>query len=173
MNIPYRQGFRPVHPVLIMQATFLVALANGAPLLAAKLLGTRCAFPLDGGLTFLDGAPLLGASKTLRGVAAAILASTLGAMVVGLPASVGAVVGAGAMAGDALSSFVKRRIGLPPSSRATGLDQIPESLLPLLLCRLMLPLAALDIGIVVAVFFFGEIALSRALYRAHLRDRPY
>jgi CDP-2,3-bis-(O-geranylgeranyl)-sn-glycerol synthase len=158
---------------LILQLTILLALANGAPLVAAKLLGARYASPLDGGLTFPDGAPLLGAAKTVRGVAAAIVASTLGAITVGLPASVGALVGAGAMAGDALSSFIKRRIGLPPSSRATGLDQIPESLLPLLLCRLMLPLTAIDIAIVVALFLFGEIGLSRLLYRAHLRDRPY
>jgi CDP-2,3-bis-(O-geranylgeranyl)-sn-glycerol synthase len=94
-------------------------------------------------------------------------------MAVGLPAHLGALVGASAMAGDTLSSFVKRRIGLPPSSRATGLDQIPESLLPLLICRLLLPLAALDIAIVVTIFLFGEIALSRVLYQAHLRDRPY
>ena len=32
-----------------------------------------------------------------------------------------------AMVGDLLSSFVKRRLKFQPSSRATGLDQIPES----------------------------------------------
>jgi CDP-2,3-bis-(O-geranylgeranyl)-sn-glycerol synthase len=162
-----------VHAVLVLQLTILLALANGAPLVAAGLLGTRGAYPLDGGQTFRDGAPLLGASKTVRGVAAGILASTAGALLVGLPGHLGAVVGAGAMVGDALSSFIKRRLGLPPSSRATGLDQIPESLLPLLACRLMVPLTALDIAATVAIFFFGEIILSRALYRAHLRDRPY
>ena len=162
-----------MQPILILQMTILLALANGAPLVAAKLLGRSYACPLDGGLTFRDGARLLGASKTMRGVAAAIVVSTLGAIAVGLPARLGALLGASAMAGDALSSFVKRRIGLPPSSRATGLDQIPESLLPLLVCRLQLPLTALDIAIVVAIFLFGEIALSRLLYRAHLRDRPY
>ena len=162
-----------MQPILILQLTILLALANGAPLVAAKLLGTRFNRPLDGGLTFLDRRPLLGAAKTVRGLAAAMLASTLGALMIGMPARVGALVGAGAMAGDVLSSFIKRRLGLPPSSRATGLDQIPESLLPLLACRLMLPLAALDIAAVVGIFFVGEIVLSRALYRAHLRDRPY
>lgn len=162
-----------MQPVLILQLTILLALANGAPLVAAKFMGTRWAYPLDGGLTLRDGAPLFGASKTVRGVVAGICASTVGAMAMGMPAHIGALVGASAMAGDALSSFVKRRIGLPPSSRATALDQIPESLLPLLACRLVLPLTALDIAVVVAIFFFGEIALSRMLYRAHLRDRPY
>ena len=47
----------------------------------------------------------------------------------GLPATVGTPLGGGAMLGDALSSFIKRRMGAAPSSRATGLDQIPEALL--------------------------------------------
>ena len=78
-----------------------------------------------------------------------------------------------AMAGDLFSSFVKRRLGLPPSSRALGLDQIPESLLPLLVCRQSLSLTALDIGLAVAIFFVGELGISRLLYKAHLRDEPY
>jgi CDP-2,3-bis-(O-geranylgeranyl)-sn-glycerol synthase len=162
-----------VHPVLILQLTILLALANGAPLVAARLLGRRFACPLDGRLIFVDGRPLLGASKTVRGMLAAVAVSTAGALLVGMPGSVGAVVGAGAMAGDALSSFIKRRFALPPSSRATGLDQIPESLVPLLASRLMLPLTPWDIAASVAIFLVGEIVLSRALYRVHLRDRPY
>jgi CDP-2,3-bis-(O-geranylgeranyl)-sn-glycerol synthase len=162
-----------VQPVLILQLTILLALANGAPLVAARLLGRRFACPLDGRLIFVDGRPLLGASKTVRGMLAAVAVSTAGALLVGMPGSVGAVVGAGAMAGDALSSFIKRRFALPPSSRATGLDQIPESLVPLLASRLMLPLTPWDIAASVAIFLVGEIVLSRALYRVHLRDRPY
>ncbi len=162
-----------MRPVLVLQLFLLLALANGAPIVAAKLLGARFAYPLDGGLTFFDQRPLLGASKTLRGAIAATLASTLGALVIGLPACVGAIVGASAMAGDALSSFAKRRMGLPPHSRATGIDQVPESLLPLLACRPTLALTATEIVAVVAIFFVCEIVLSRVLYRAHVRDRPY
>jgi len=36
------------------------------------------------------------------------------------------------MLGDAVASFIKRRFGTAPSSRATGLDPIPEALLTLL-----------------------------------------
>jgi CDP-2,3-bis-(O-geranylgeranyl)-sn-glycerol synthase len=77
------------------------------------------------------------------------------------------------MAGDLFSSFVKRRLNLAASSRATGLDQIPESLFPLLVCRGALSLSLLDIAIGVAIFFAGEVMLSVLLYRAHIRDRPY
>lgn len=167
------RGGASVQAVLILQLIILLALANGTPLVAKKLLGSRLAWPLDGGVTFVDGRPLLGASKTVRGVAAAVLATTVAAPLIGLSAGLGAVIGTSAMAGDAVSSFVKRRLGLPPSSRATGLDQILESLFPALAGRAMLPLTAWDIVIVVVVFFVGEIVLSRALYRVHLRDRPY
>ena len=53
-------------------------------------------------------------------------------MVIGLPWNIGLVVAVWAMVGDCLSSFVKRRLKMPSSSMALGLDQIPESLLPLL-----------------------------------------
>lgn len=162
-----------MHPGLILRLTILLALANGAPLVAAKLLGTRLACPLDAGVRFPDGHPLLGASKTVRGVLASMVASLVGALLIGIPPSVGIIVGAGAMAGDCLSSFVKRRLDLSPSSRATGLDQIPESLLPLVACWPIVALTAWDMVAMLAIFFVGEIVLSRALYRLHLRDRPY
>jgi hypothetical protein len=77
------------------------------------------------------------------------------------------------MAGDLLSSFLKRRLGLAPSSRATGLDQIPESLFPLLACRSALALTAMDIATGCVIFFVGELLLSHLFFRLGLRDRPY
>jgi CDP-archaeol synthase len=75
--------------------------------------------------------------------------------------------------GDLFSSFLKRRLKIPPSNRATGLDQIPESLFPALACRSMLSLTMLDIISVVVIFFVGEMVLSRLLFKWHVRDRPF
>jgi CDP-2,3-bis-(O-geranylgeranyl)-sn-glycerol synthase len=141
--------------------------------MATKAMGQRWSFPLDGGIHFVDGRPLLGKSKTIRGIVLAILLSALAATALGLHWAVGAVAGGAAMAGDLFSSFVKRRLNLAPSSRATGLDQIPESLFPLFACQGSLSLSIMDIVICVAIFFVGEIMLSRLLYKAHIRDRPY
>jgi CDP-2,3-bis-(O-geranylgeranyl)-sn-glycerol synthase len=91
----------------------------------------------------------------------------------GLTLKIGFVVATTAMAGDLLSSFLKRRLGLQPSSQAVGLDQIPESLFPLLACRQALSLTVLDIVFGTAIFFLGEVLLSRVLFRLHVRDRPY
>jgi len=70
-----------------------------------------------------------------------------------------------AMVGDLFASFVKRRLGLISSSQAIGLDQIPESLFPLLACRLLMPITALDIATATVLFFVGELVLSRLLFK--------
>ena len=158
---------------VILQLLILLMLANGTPVIAKKLLGDRYSYPLDGNLKFTDGRPLFGHSKTIRGVVLAVLVTTAGAPLIGLGWKIGLLVGSFAMAGDLISSFSKRRLNLPPSSRASGLDQVPESLFPLLACRNLLSLAAADIAVCVVMFFVGEVVLSRLLYALHLRDRPY
>ena len=77
------------------------------------------------------------------------------------------------MGGDLLSSFIKRRLGLETSARATGLDQIPESLIPALLCARDLGLDWLDVATATVAFVIGELILSKILYRLHIRKRPY
>ncbi len=123
---------------LIAELVLLIVVANGAPVLAKRALGTRLDRPLDGGTVLADGRPPFGPTKTIRGVALSLLATPLAAELLGLPWKVGALVAGAAIAGDLFSSFMKRRLGLPPSSMAIGLDQIPESLLPLLASRVVL-----------------------------------
>ena len=162
-----------MHFLPILQAMVLLTLANGTPVVAKKIFGRWFVLPLDGGLAFFDGRPLFGPSKTIRGIIFSVLVTTAGAPLIGLDWRVGMIAAAAAMAGDLCSSFAKRRLNFPPSSQAFGLDQLPESLLPLLACRAALSLTAADIVLGVAIFFIGELILSRILYRAHLRDEPY
>src|SRR5512134_981978 len=116
-----------MQPLLVLQLLVLLAVANGTPIAAKCVLGDMLARPLDGGMTFNDGRPLFGPAKTIRGIVLSLLATPIAAALIGLPWQLGAVVAGAAMAGDLLSSFVKRRMGLAPSSKATGLDQIPEA----------------------------------------------
>lgn len=162
-----------MHPDLILTLLVLTAVANSVPIFAKTLWGDRLAWPVDGGWRFFDGRPLFGRSKTLRGIVLAMLATPVTAVLLGYPAEIGLVVAAGAMAGDLLSSFIKRRLALPSSARATGLDQVPESLLPMVLCIPTLRPSLVDIMIGVTLFFVGEVLLSRLLYRWGLRDHPH
>ena len=154
-------------------ALVLVGAANTAPLLLKKVLGDRCAWPLDGGVRFLDGEPLFGKSKTVRGLVIAVLAPALIAPLVGHQWQHGALMGAAAMAGDLLSSFCKRRLKRPPSSQALGLDQIPEVLLPLWIGREWFHLSHVDIALLLLLFVALQISLSKLFFKLGLREQPY
>ena len=159
--------------MLDFKILLLLCVANGAPILLENLLGKRYAGPVDGGLLLSDGRPLLGASKTWRGLAGSLVLTPVSALLLGSSFSVGLLFGAGAMFGDLLSSFVKRRLGIPASGMALGLDQIPESLFPLLLLTKEWDLLAEDILGLVATFLILELILSRILFQLHLRKQPY
>jgi CDP-2,3-bis-(O-geranylgeranyl)-sn-glycerol synthase len=157
---------------LVIKFLVLLTMANGTPVIAKKLLTRFLPSPIDGG-TLGDGRPLFGQSKTLRGLVVAVAATTLSAPALGLAWTIGLLAGVAAMAGDLGSSFAKRRMGLPSSSRALGLDQIPEALLPALVCKSLLALTIVDIAVIVVLFTIGEILLSRLLFKLHVRDQPY
>ena len=79
--------------------------------------------PLDGGEKWLDGKPFLGSHKTFRGcvvgIAAGLLIGTLqGNLYAGLAQGFGAIIG------DLLSSFLKRRWDLAPGDGFPILDQL-------------------------------------------------
>lgn len=151
----------------------LLVVANGAPILAEDVLGRRWGQPLDGGRNASDGRRLLGRSATWRGLFAAVLAATGLSWVLGEPAVVGALIGLLAMAGDAASSFVKRRLGLESGAAAPGLDQVPESLLPVLAVAPSYGLGWVDVIVLVGGFWLFDLLISRVLYRLRLRKRPY
>src|SRR6202158_552157 len=157
----------------ILQLLVLMTLANGTPIVAKKIFGPRFSFPVDAGTIFFDGRPLFGPSKTIRGIFVSVLLTTARAPLDGLDLTIGSIVASSALAGDIFSSFVKRRLNFPPSSQALGLDQVPESLFPMLACRDALSLTIADIALGVGIFFIGELILSRLLYQVHVRDEPY
>ena len=157
----------------LTDAIILIATANGAPVIATWLLGQIASRPIDWGLRWYDGRPILGATKTIRGVICALAAAVIAALLLNLDWAIGLVVGVAAMGGDLLSSFIKRRLGLETSARATGLDQIPESIIPALVCIRCLDLDWLDAFAATGIFFVGELVFSKLLYHLRIRKRPY
>ena len=156
-----------------LQLLLLILIANGTPVIAAAACGAWGAWPLDGGRVLADGRRWLGEAKTWRGVALAPLATGLGAVLLGWPAMVGVIIGVAAMLGDLLSSFIKRRLGVPASGMALGLDQIPEALLPLLVVADQFALSWPAIMATVVGFVVLELGLSPIFYWLGVRNRPY
>ncbi len=143
----------------------LLVVANGTPVIIGILLGTRLDWPLDGNHRFLDGRPLLGPSKTIRGIIGAVMATALLAPLLGLAPTRGAAFGLLAMAGDLLSSFIKRRLQIAPSQSAPLLDQLPETLIPLGVMHPLLGATAVEVLLAVLIFMAIDLIFS------HLHER--
>jgi CDP-2,3-bis-(O-geranylgeranyl)-sn-glycerol synthase len=92
--------------------------------------------PIDDGRTFLDGKPIFGAHKTFRGFFAGLLTGTLVGIlqnVIGkfpsmplfeYPLLLGFTISLGALFGDLLDSFIKRRLNLSPGAPFPVVDQL-------------------------------------------------
>jgi len=157
----------------LITAICLVGAANAAPILGFRLMRGRWSRPLDGGERWLDGRRLLGVSKTVRGVAFSIVMTALLAYGLGVRITTGVWVAVAAMAGDALSSFVKRRMGKSSGDQAMGIDQIPEMLFPLFAMQETSSQSWLEILLCIGVLIGIELGLSPLLFKLHLRKHPY
>ncbi|HWB98410.1 MAG TPA: CDP-archaeol synthase [Bryobacteraceae bacterium] len=157
--------------LVVLKLLLLVATANSAPLLLKWASGKQFA-PLDGGVLFSDRRPLFGRSKTWAGLLCSIIATAVVAWALGLSLDAGVHAGAAAMVGDLASSFIKRRLAMPPSAPAPVLDQLPEAIFPLLVLRRFVAFSWMDFGVVLILFCFGEMAVAAGLARVGVREPP-
>jgi len=147
-------------PWQVLKLLLLLVSANGAPLAASWLLGKRWNWPLDNHVLFIDQRPLLGPSKTLRGIVAAIVITSIVAILLGITWMEGALFGLLTMLGDLLASFIKRRLGYASSHSFPLLDQLPESLLPAWVMQATLGLSTVEMFAALGVFFIVDLAYS-------------
>ena len=154
------------------QLLLLLLIANGLPVFAGPILGSWN-YPIDGGLRLPDRHYLFGPSKSIGGILLSLLVTPIASFLLGLGILFGLYFAAAAMAGDLLSSFCKRRLRLAPSTRCYGIDQIPESLLPLLVSSHLIPLQSWQIIWILLMFFVTVLLLSRLLFQLKIKNRPY
>lgn len=151
----------------------LIITANGAPILFRYLSGNRIAYPIDFRVIFFDQKRLLGNAKTWRGLMGSFLLTCPMTLLLGYDLETGFLIATGAMSGDLLSSFIKRRLNMRPSSMAPLLDQVPESLIPALLVMHTFYLTAHTVIYLVTIFFVLEYILSQLLFELGIRKKPY
>ena len=156
-----------------LQLLLLIIIANGAPILIRLLLNDGFKLAVDFSQKLPDNKRIFGPSKTWRGILAALTATTVAAWLLGYSANTGLLVAVYAVLGDLLSSFIKRRLGMRPSSMAPLLDQVPESLLPAFMMMEVFYLDISSVVILVLIFIITELILSHILYKWGLRRRPY
>jgi len=123
--------------------------ANAAPVIFGG--GT----PIDFGKNFLDGKPIFGSHKTIRGFFAGLIVGTL----VGFGQNaafqfnvlLGFVLSLGALVGDLFDSFIKRRLGFPPGSSFPIADQLDFVVGALLFSLMVSPLPPVHIILIVLI----------------------
>lgn len=157
----------------LIHLLLLIIIANGAPIILRVLMGKRLDSAIDCGFRLPDNKPVLGSSKTWRGVIGAIVFTSIGAVLLGYTVPIGVQVALYALLGDILSSFIKRRLGMAPSSMAPFIDQVPESLFPALMLKDTFELDHQSIIILVCVFVVIELLLSIVFFKLGIRKRPY
>ncbi|WP_295452662.1 CDP-archaeol synthase [uncultured Thiodictyon sp.] len=156
----------PPHWSPLISLLALLLVANGVPAVLAVLLSARPpARPLDGGRRLRDGHPVFGPSKTWRGLIAALVATPSVAWFWGLGWSLGLAIALGAMAGDLIASFIKRRLGLRSSASVPLLDHLPETLIPALLAKSVMGLHWLDLGVAAGAFVVLDLLFTPVLKR--------
>ena len=90
---------------------------------------------LDGGKLWIDGEPILGDHKTVRGTISGLAAGFLVGLLQGEPVT-GALLSVGAIGGDLVVSFVKRRLKLKPGAMFPLADQMDFIVFAVLLLTL-------------------------------------
>ncbi|TSC71766.1 MAG: hypothetical protein G01um101438_919 [Parcubacteria group bacterium Gr01-1014_38] len=161
-----------------------------APVVAKRFhLFSSLAWPLDRGL-LLHQQPLLGPHKTFRGIIVGILAAIgtaalqrLGAQrsdffsslssepqLLYSPILWGSALGGGALLGDLVKSFIKRRFGIPPGRRWFPWDQLDQVIGALLIGQLLYPFSLATVLILLIVTLLLGLVVNIGGYLLSLKE---
>ncbi|MGB9631348.1 MAG: CDP-2,3-bis-(O-geranylgeranyl)-sn-glycerol synthase [Candidatus Methanodesulfokora sp.] len=97
--------------------------------------------PIDKGRNWIDGKRILGDHKTFRGLISGIVVGSVIGLIQLRPIQ-GVLLSTGAMTGDLVGSFIKRRLDIPPGGNAILLDHEGFLVFSILFCFWYDPLSA-------------------------------
>ena len=164
-----------MHPALFFILVYLPALvANGSATLISR------GHPLDFGKRFIDGRRILGDGKTFEGFTIGLLYATSVSLTEALAAKAtclavyGVAAGLGALLGDILGSFIKRRVGLERGARAPLLDQLDFLIGAYLATTTVGYIPPLLYAVLFAILVYGlHRATNYAAYRLGIKQVPW
>jgi CDP-2,3-bis-(O-geranylgeranyl)-sn-glycerol synthase len=134
--------------------------------------------PLDFGKVFKDGRPVLGAHKTFRGFFTGLMLGTL----VGFGESVifknfnpilGFTLSLGAVIGDVVGAFFKRRLGLKPGALLPVVDQVDFVVGAILFS---LPVTTPQLNGILMIFVLTipiHLLTNLFAFLLHLKEKPW
>lgn len=171
---------------LLLESIWIVLpayIANGSPVIGNKILESIGVdkHPIDRGKNFIDDKRLFGDNKTWEGFIIGVLAGILTGiiqMVIDnsyLYIARGLIMGIGAMVGDLLGSFIKRRFNIKPGDPLPILDQTLFLIVAIALARsakvlYMTPIQILFVIIITPVL---HILTNYIAYRLGFKKVPW
>jgi CDP-2,3-bis-(O-geranylgeranyl)-sn-glycerol synthase len=182
-----------MEPLAVLVVAFWAMLPAYVPNNAAVLAGGGP--PIDGGRT-MNGERLLGDGKTWQGTVAGIAAGALlaaiqnavrplldpvvpAALPAPFPPAVLVALPAGAMLGDIVASFLKRRIGRERGAALPGIDQLDFVVLALALTALVAPAwfaATFSLPVLAVVLVITpvlHVTTNVVAYKLSLKSEPW
>jgi CDP-2,3-bis-(O-geranylgeranyl)-sn-glycerol synthase len=145
-------------------------IANMTPLILSKIIRKRR--PLDMGRSWVDGKRVFGDSKSVEGFMAGIFAGLVTGLFLG-NLSRGLLMGLGAMTGDVLGSFIKRRLDIAQGESALFLDQYLFILMALLFSYLAGYVTTLNQLVVILIATpILHISSNYVAYLLKIRQKP-
>lgn len=158
--------------------------ANMAPVFVRKIRFLD--YPIDFNKKW-KGKPILGSHKTWRGLFFGVLAGIITAYIQNLLLKyplfaelsfaeysdwllIGFLLSFGALAGDSVKSFFKRRVNIKPGKPFIPWDQIDYSIGSIIFVYIIQPLTFMQIAAIVLISFFGHILINHAGYYLKIRE---
>jgi CDP-2,3-bis-(O-geranylgeranyl)-sn-glycerol synthase len=144
--------------------------------------------PLDAGKLFWDGKPVFGANKTVRGFFSGLMAGTLTGFALGslydlngFPKEIlfpydprlGFLLSLGALTGDLIHSFVKRRLSIAPGSPLPVADQLDFVLGALLFSVIVYPPTWLSAAIILVLTPPIHLLTNLVAYLVGVKKNPW
>jgi len=165
---------------------FLPALiANGSPVVVIGKLIKKTT-PMDFNRKFIDGRPILGRSKTWEGFIVGTLCGAItGAAYSAILSNMlwiiyGLLMGLGAMIGDSLNSFIKRRLNISPGEPFIPMDQLSFVLAAYALVKISgidslvgCNVGLTELAIIVYVVLVLHPLTNLIAYKLGLKDKPW
>jgi len=137
--------------------------------------------PIDFNRNFIDGKPMFGAHKTIRGFLSGIIVGLIVVIVqkiISLPTvetslTIGFLLTLGALIGDLSGAFIKRRLNIPPGNPLPLLDQLDFVVGALLFASIVAPPKMETVFFVVILTPFLHVLTNILAFLLKIKDRPW
>ena len=135
---------------------------------------------MDMGKKFSDGRRIFGDGKTTRGFVGGLIVGTIVGLLQGIAEVplgehllLGFLLALGALLGDLVSSFIKRRLDIERGGAAPGLDQLSFVVVALMLASPVKVITWREIAAILIVTPPIHLATNFVGYKLGLKSRPY